>query len=214
MANTAAPWGFRRWGAMGGAPNFMFASGQPIPGSTTAAGYRIAAGGSAIFFGDAVQMNPTGPSGFLIPWVNGAGTNTTSMLTGIFLGCEYYSTSQKKTIYNNYWPGSDATGDVRAYVLDDPLTILEVQAGVAATPFTDAMIGQTADIVNGSGTGNTTTGISTMSLATPTTTATLPFKVWGLVTSPLGANGTDITTAFNNVLVQFNNQMFKTLQGV
>jgi hypothetical protein len=97
----------------------------------------VALDGQQILFGDAVQMNPTGPSGFLIPWVNGAGTNTTSMLTGIFLGCEYYSTSQKKTIYNNYWPGSDATGDVRAYVLDDPLTILEVQAGVAATPFND-----------------------------------------------------------------------------
>jgi hypothetical protein len=65
----------------------------------------------------------------------------------------------QKTIYNNYWPGSDATGDVRAYVADDANTQWEVQAGVANTAFGESTIGQTADIV-ATPTGNTTTGIS------------------------------------------------------
>jgi hypothetical protein len=214
MANVAAPYGFKRWGGQNSTPqNFGFASGQPIPGSSTAYGYRIASGfATAIFFGDAVRMNVSGPTGYVENWANGDGATATKILVGIFLGCEYYSTSQKKTVYNNYWPGSDATGDVRAYIDDDSNSLWQVQAGVGGTAF-NSQVGQTADIV-ASPTGSTTTGISGMSLSTPTTTNTLPFKMVGLVTSPPGLNGNDPTTAFNNVIVAFNNQQFKALLGV
>lgn len=193
-----------------------FNSGQNIPGSTTVSGYRISSGyATTIYFGDAVRMNSSGPTGYIEQWANGDGGTATRILVGIFLGCQYYSTSQKKTIFNNYWPGSDATGDVVAYIDDDPQSFWMVQAGVSATPFTDIYIGSTADIVSGSGAnGSTTTGVSGMSLATPTTTNTLPFKVANIVTSPPTANGRDITTAYNNVIVSFNNQQFKALLGV
>jgi hypothetical protein len=215
MANTAAAYGFKRWGGQSSTPqNFGFASGQPIPGSTTAYGYRISSGyATAIYFGDAVRMNVSGPTGYVEQWANGDGATATKILVGIFLGCEYYSSSQKKTIFNNYWPGSDATGDVRAYIEDDSNSLWQVQAGVAGTAFSNIYIGSTADIV-ATPLGNATTGISGMSLSTPTTTNTLPFKVVGLVTSPPGPNGNDPTTAFNNVIVGFNNQMFKALLGV
>jgi hypothetical protein len=216
MANTAAPFGFLRWGGASGPVNMGFNSGQNIPGSTTVSGYRISSGYSTtIYFGDAVRMNSSGPTGYVEQWANGDGGTATRILVGIFLGCQYYSTSQKKTIFNNYWPGSDATGDVVAYVDDDPQSLWMVQAGVAATPFTDIYIGSTADIVASSGAnGSTTTGVSGMSLATPTTTNTLPFKVVNIVTSPPTANGRDITTAYNNVIVAFNNQQYKALLGV
>jgi hypothetical protein len=87
-----------------------------------------------------------------------------------------------------------------------------VQAGTGSA-ITAASIGQTADIV-ATPLGNTTTGISGMALSTPTTTNTLPFKVVNLITTPPGANGTDLTTAYNYVVVAFNNQMFKALLGV
>lgn len=191
-----------------------FSSGQNIPGSTTVGGYRISSGyGTAIYFGDAVRMNVSGPTGYIEQWANGDGSTATKILVGIFQGCQYYSVSQKKTIWNNYWPGSDASGDVVAYIDDDPQSLWEVQAGVAATPFNDTYIGSTADIV-ATPAGNTTTGISGMSLNTPTTTVTLPFKMVGVVVSPPGANGTDITTAYNNVIVAFNNQQYKALLGV
>ena len=128
----------------------------------------------------------------------------------MFVGCKYYSPSQKKTVWNNYGPGSDATGDVEAFIVDDPNAEFLIQA--AAGPIGQATLGQTADIIVGS--GNTTTGISTAALDTPTTTSTLPFKVVGFLTSPPGANGTDITSAYNNVIVAFNNQMFKNPAGV
>jgi hypothetical protein len=216
MANVAAPYGFKRWAGASGPVNMGFSSGQPISGSTAAAGYRIASGYStAIFFGDLVRMNSSGPSGYVEQWANGDGGTATRIPVGIFLGCEYYSTSQRKTIQNNFWPGSDATNDVRAFIADDPQALFECQAGVAGTAFTEIYIGAAADIV-ASPVGNTTTGISTMSLNTPTSSsaAQLPFKVVSLVVSPPGVNGNDPTTAFNNVIVAFNNQQYKALLGV
>lgn len=217
MANVLAPFGFQRWGAAGSAPNFGFQSGQPTNSSGVVAGYRIAAGYStAIYEGDAVRMNVSGPTGYVEQWANGDGSTATKILAGIFIGCQYYSTSQRKTIWNNYWPGSDATGDVTAFIIDDSQALFKVQAGVAATPFNSTYMGSTADIV-ATPSGNSTTGISGMSLNTPTTTNTLPFKVMGFVTSPLpsgNVNGTDITTAYNYVIVAFNNQLYKALLGV
>ncbi len=203
MANVAGYFGFAQWGTASGPVNFASAGNPP---------YRISASyGTAVFFGDAVRMNSSGPTGYIEQWANGDGGTATRILVGIFLGCRYYSTSQQKTIWRNYWPGSDATGDVEAFVCDDPNSFWKVQAN--AGPITQAAIGQTADVA-ATPTGNTTTGISGMSLATPTTTNTLPFKVVNIINSPPGANGTDPTTAYNYVIVGFNNQQYKALLGV
>jgi hypothetical protein len=203
MANVAGPFGFKQVGTASGPPNF--ASGSYPP-------YQISSSyGTAIYFGDAVRLNSSGPTGYIEQWANGDGGTASRILVGIFLGCEYYSTSQRKTIWNNYWPGSDATGTVTAFVCDDPNSQWEVQAN--AGPIGIATLGQTADIAS-TPTGNTTTGLSGMSLSTPTTSNVLPFKVVGFVTSPPGVNGTDITTAYNNVIVAFNNQQYKALLGV
>jgi hypothetical protein len=202
--NVLGPYGFVQVGTASGPPNFSQMGNPP---------YRIASGyGTAIYYGDAVRMNVSGPTGYIEQWANGDGGTATKILVGIFVGCKYYSTSQKKTIYNNYWPGSDATGDVEAYVVDDPNSQWKVQAGIGSA-ITQTSIGSTADIVS-TPLGNSTTGISGMSLSTPTTTVTLPFKVVNVVTSPPGAPGTDLTAAYNNVIVAFNNQQYKALLGV
>ena len=149
MANVAGAFGFIHWGTASGPPNFAQSENPP---------YRIAAGYStAIFQGDAVRMNVSGtPTGFVEQWANGDGS-ATKMVVGIFTGCRYFSTSQKKTVWNNYWPGSDATGDVVAFVVDDPNSLWKVQATTG--PITQAMLGFGADIT-ASPVGNTTTGIS------------------------------------------------------
>jgi hypothetical protein len=200
MANVAGYFGFAQWGTASGPVNFASAGNPP---------YRVASSNAtAIFFGDAVRM-VTGNTGYITQWVAGNGS-ANEALVGIFLGCRYFSTSQQKTIWRNYWPGSDATGDVEAFVCDDPNSFWKVQAN--AGPITQAAIGQTADVAS-TPTGNTTTGISGMSLGTPTSTNTLPFKVVNIINSPPGANGTDPTTAYNYVIVGFNNQAFKQLGG-
>jgi hypothetical protein len=182
MANTNAPFGFRQYSGTGSAPTYE----QNVR--------KIASNNStAIFFGDAVIPLSTG-------YIAQA-TASTVQLAGIFVGCKYLSVAQKRTVWSNYWPGSDASGDVEAYVVDDPNAKFVVQAGGTAVTFAD--IG--ANIQLNVGTGNTATGISGMYVENPGTTVTLPFKVVGLVEAPPGANGTDATSAYNQVIVQFNN---------
>lgn len=206
MANVLGPFGFLQEGTASGPPNFAQTNNPP---------YRVRAGNStAIFFGDLVRYGTSSDAGYLVQWANGDGS-TTNQAVGIFIGCRYYSTSQRKTIWNNYWPGADATGDVEAYVCDDPNAQFKVQSGYASGAITQTSQGQCADIVS-TPTGNTTTGISGMSLAQPTTSSptVLPFKVISVVVSPPGTNGTDLTTAYNYLIVAFNNHIYKSLQAV
>ena len=208
MANIVGPFGFAQWGTASGPVNYA---------ENHSPQYRIASTyTTAIFYGDAVRLwvsgdTSTSSAGYIIQWTAADGS-ATKILSGIFVGCSYYSTSQRKRVYNNYWPGSDATGDVDAYIVDDPNALFKVQA--ATGPITQASIGFGADIAS-TPLGNTTTGISTMALTTPSSgsAATLPFKVVNVLTSPPGANGTDLTTAYNYVIVSLNNQQYKTQTG-
>ena len=199
MANVAGYFGFQQWGTNSGPVNFAEQGNFP---------YRISSSGGAIYFGDAVRFAASN-TGYIVQWANGDGA-AQKPLVGIFLGCKYFSTGQQKTVWRNYWPGSDATGDVEAFVCDDPASLWKVQAN--AGPINQTNLGETVDIAS-TPSGNTTTGISGMSLSTPSNSAatTLPFKIVSMITTPPGANGTDITTASNYVIVCFNNQIYKNL---
>lgn len=204
MANTQGPFGAVQTGAVTGGPVNFAVSGNPP--------FRIASNyATAIGFGDLVTLVAATPTGYLERWTAGAGSATVQA-AGIFYGCRYYSTSQKKTVWSNYWPGSDATGDVEAMVCSDPNAQFFIQAG--ATAIGQEYVGCTADVVMG--TVNTNTGISGMSLLLPSTTGPtlLPFKVVGIVTSPPGADGTDSTSAYNKVVVAFNNMIYKSLATI
>ena len=193
MANTNAPFGFRQYSGTGSAPTYEQNVRYIASDNTT-----------AIYFGDAVIPLTTG--------YIGQATASTVRVEGIFAGCKYVSTSQKRTVWSNYWPGSDATGDVEAYIIDDPNAKFLVQSsdsgGTAAVTF--AKIGEYINLAVG--TGNTATGISgmTVNVATLNTTVTLPFRIVGLVTSPPGADGTDTATEYNQVIVAFNNASTRT----
>lgn len=187
MANTAAPFGFRQYKGTGSSPTYeqvemLIASGNATP----------------IYFGDAVVPVTGSATGYIKQ-----ATASTVALAGIFVGCKYLSTSQKRTVWSNYWPGSDATGDVTAYVVNDPNAQFLVQAG--ATVVGQSKVGQNIQL--NVGTGNTANGLSGMYVETPATTATLPFRVVAVVTDPPGQNGTDATTGYNFVVVQFNNAL-------
>jgi hypothetical protein len=200
MANVIGPFGLQHWGTASGMPNFAESHNTP---------YRIASGNAtAIFYGDLVNYVVT--TGYIQQWAAASGSATV-VCAGVFVGCEYYSTSQKKHVWNNYWPGSDATGDVSAFVIDDPNALFKIQGDTTlAAAVTQTSLGRIADVVVNA--GNTTTGISGMALAAPGTSTTgfLPLKVVNLITTPPGANGTDLTTVGNYVIVAFNAQTFKT----
>lgn len=193
MANTNAPFGFRQYSGTGSAPTY-----EQVP-------VRIAYDATNIFFGDPVTPTSAG----LV--VQGAGAD--AQTAGIFVGCQYLSVSQKRTVWSNYWPGSDvaATNYVIGYIVNDPNAKFLAQVGTTGLVVADV----NSNIDYAIGTGNTMSGISGASLdqTTLATTSTLPFRVVSLVTEPPGAPGT-AAGAYNYVIVSFNNVSTKALTSV
>jgi len=200
MANTNSPFGFRQYyGGSGGAPTF--AQSTRLIASTDS---------TAIYSGDPVMPVVSTANGYITQAAPG-----TTTLAGIFLGCKYLSTSQKRVVWNSYWTGSDATGDVEAYIIDDPNAQFSVMGNSTTfnitgslTTVTSSTVGQYAQFAIG--TGNTASGQSGAYLNSVATTATLPFIVRALIASPPGAPGADPTTAYNQVIVGFNNEWLRS----
>jgi hypothetical protein len=198
MANTQAYFGFTQYqGGAGGAPTFA----QSVR--------RIASGNStAIYTGDPVMPVVSTANGYITQAA--AGTTT---LAGIFVGCKYLNTSLGRTVFSPYWPGSGATGDIEAYVIDDPNSRFIVQTSTTAFPVTGTASTQTSGVQGQYaqftiGTGNTSTGRSGAYLSAVGTTVTYPFTI---VDYQVGfSNGGDPTTQYCNVIVGFNNEIFRS----
>src|SRR5215813_7616891 len=60
-----------------------------------------------------------------------ANGDSNALNRGIFIGCHYLSTALGYNIWSNYWPGSGATGDVDAFIIDDPFVVYEVQGSTS-----------------------------------------------------------------------------------
>ena len=201
MANTNAPFGFRQMSGTGSAPTYEQVAVQ------------IAYNASPIFYGDPV--NPDA-NGYVVVGVTTASSGNTQV-AGVFVGCKYLSVSQKRTVWSNYWPGSDvaSTNVVTGYIVNDPNSKFLAQVGGSSS--TGVVAGDVnANVQFAYGTGNTASGISGAYVdisVTPTTTSTLPFRIVGLVLDPPGSAGT-ASGAYNWVIVAFNNVSTKQLTSV
>lgn len=155
-------------------------------------------------------------------------------IAGIFIGCKYLSVSQKRTVWSNYWPGSDSntSAAVTAYVVSDSNAQFNVQtanSNTTATAVGFANIGNNIGFAIGTGTAanglsgsyadqytlisNFPAGASSNNL--------LPFRIVGLLnytpdgSNPLQSiNGNDFTSAFNRIVVGFNNAALKQFSGI
>lgn len=201
MPNNNAPFGFAPYRGNGAAPTYELSTRMIASANTT-----------KIFQGDPVIPLTTG-------YITQMSAGGTVRCEGIFSGCKYLSTSAKRTVWSNFWPGADANGDVEAYLYSNPQMQFEVQSsdasGTSAVVF--ANIGEYINIGYGIGlagtpNGNTANGLSTASVDQDTlaTTVTHPFIVVGLVEAPPGAEGTDIAAEYNRVIVAFNNASSRT----
>lgn len=160
-------------------------------------------------------------------------TPGSTQIAGVFVGCEYFSTAFNRRVQSNYWPGSGNTGDVDAFIIDDPNCVFLAQSWTASTnKMTLANIGNNIQFNtytnnNAVPNGNTLNGLSGNVLNADVTgsTSTYAFRVIDVPgisasVSPLtqtvgaAANGYDITTIYNVALVAFNNQDFKVLSGI
>lgn len=201
MANTNAPFGFRQYfGGSGGAPTFNQVSMRIASGDT-----------NPCYNGDPVIPVTSTANGYVTQYA----TPGSTIVAGIFVGCKYLSSTLNRVIWSNYWPGSGATGDVEAYVINDPNAQFVVQGGSTTfnitgtlSTFTSSKIGQYAQFTLG--TGSTITGQSGAYLSAVGTTVTYPFIVRDLVTFPPGGPGADPLSAYNWVVVGFNNELMRT----
>jgi hypothetical protein len=200
MANFNAPNGFQQWyGGSGGVPTFAEVIRKVAAGNAT-----------PIFSGDPVMPVIGAATGYITQGAPG-----TTRIDGIFNGCEYLSVSEKRKVWANYWPGSNANGDVSAHIIDDPNAQFVVMGNGTTFNISGTLgawgtspIGQYAQFAIG--TGNVNTGRSGAFLNSLGTTATFPFIVRDLRTFPPGAPGADPTTAYNQVIVGFNNEWQRT----
>jgi len=212
-----------------------------ITGSTTSSGVNL--NGTFQVTSSTTTTAVCNTYGLQTPSVtsNASGTVTCYVpVAGVFVGCRYLSTSQKKVVWGNYWPGADATGDVTAYVITDPNAQFIVQtanSNTTASAVGLASVGQNISFnyndytATGETNGNTANGLSTFfadqyslianSSAGSASNSFLPFRIISLAnytpgqTSPLvSINGNDSTTAYNKIIVGFNNSMMKALAGI
>jgi hypothetical protein len=195
MANTAAYNGFQQYSGTGSAPTYEQVA------------VTIAYNASAIYYGDPV--NPDANGNVVVGVTSSSSGNT--QIAGVFVGCQYLSVSQKRTVWSNYWPGSDvASGNVvTGYIINDPNAKFIAQFGNVSVDQTYVNSGVGFNI----GSGNAANGISGAYLATLATDSSMPFKVVSLVTTPPGVNGTE-AGAYQKAIVAFNNVSTKQLTGV
>jgi hypothetical protein len=214
VANTIAPFGLRSFGHRDGSPPTMGLERRFVLSSDT----------SPIFSGDLVQ-NSTSVYGCITAAASGIGSSSVynySGYAGVFAGCEYYNATVNRQVWSPYFPGSVGvtSASVIGYIISDPDMCFIAQASSASVVGT-SIIGWNIGVLTAgvSSLGNTTTGISNVSLASSLTigsTGLLPFRVVDVYSNfaPPGTNGTDNTTAGAILVVQANNIDRNTLTGV
>ena len=189
MASSATPYGLKAVNLIGG---------QPYAGSTRQ--IKIASGyNTNIFNGSVVSI----VAGGTIEIVTTNGDNSTPFpagTIGVFVGCTYTDPSTSQITFRQSWPADTVAADAKAYIVDDPDVVFQVQADGAVT---QADLGQNVHLaaVQSTNTGDTTTGNSTSAVsATTASTAGFAFRIVDFVDGPESSVG----DAFTDLLVKFN----------
>ncbi len=192
MATTAAPYGLKP---------VKRADGMPYAGATSQ--YLIDPAGEAtnLFYGQVVHI---GADGYIaLSTATGADGTTNAFPTGttltgslgVFVGCEYVNSSGQ-LVQAQYYPSGTSNGDaIKAYVVDDPNVLFQVQAD-GAMDQSDIGANTFFAAAQSTSTGSTTTGNSTSAVDATTVTTTAAFRIVSAV-SPIG-------DAFPDLLVKFN----------
>lgn len=195
MANIQSAFGFRHVGYLPGfGPDYQQLTRQIQSSNAT-----------KIFNGDPVVKSQSATS-YIIQ-----AASTSTILEGIFVGCNYVPTGGTLTLQPSpFWVGS-AASDATGYLINAPGALFLVAA--LQTAIVTANIG--GNIGWATGTGSTVGGGFsgfTVDSATITTSNVAPFQIVSLYQGV--GNGSDPTTNYNWCVVTFNNQRFRTLTGV
>lgn len=174
MADTLAPFGLRPYKRLSGASPDQSFTKYPI-----ASNYSV-----AIRNGDPVILLNTGSGRGRVNRINATVTATTVTSSagttgtlGVLVGAEYTDPSSDWFLPRHYYPGSIVADDIKAYVVDDPDAIFEIQCDDTL----DAnAIGCNASLIQ-TVVGNDVTGNSGLALdaSSVANTATLPLRIVG-----------------------------------
>lgn len=203
MANTFSAFGFRSFGRLEG--------GSPTAGLTRL--YLLSSDTNLYFTGDPVAISS---ASLVAGYITLPSSGTLTQVSGIFMGCEYYSPSLQRVIWSPYFPGSvGSSSPCNAYVCTDPEQLFTVQCTTTAVVGTSAIglnVGWASSL---QASGNTTNGISAVALNSSTVSAnsSLPFRIVDTTSNyaPPGTNGTDGSTTGAIVVVAPNNWARRTL---
>jgi hypothetical protein len=162
--------------------------------------------GTAIFFGDTVQIDT---DGYLIKSTStNAGT-----IVGVCVGGQYVNSSGQ-TVEGQYIPASVSTSTnyAYAYVVDDQQALFKVAVVSSGTTMSSAgrtVVGTNLALVLNA--GSTTTGNSAfaVTLTGAGTTATIPIRVIDVVPETATA-----ANAFTELLVKINAHQYNNTTGV
>ncbi len=216
MANTlgSPTMGFQSYGRQEG--------GSPTDGLTPC---WIASTDAAVLFrGDLVVTSSGGGTNlsgnYVTSIMNGPNTTSTGVLVrGVFQGCYQYQPTTGRVVWSNNYSGTvtGSTGDIKAYIIDDPDTNFLVQASTKGA-ITSSMIGLNCGPTFNSTSGNVITGFSNVTIESTSVTSsnTQPLRIvdfYSAYAAPavpaVGTaafiNGTDNTTPANMVIVRLNN---------
>lgn len=212
MANTlpSPTGGFQEFGRADG--------GSPTAGMTPV--WIASTDANLIFRGDVVVTSSSPGTNNSGPYITAISTVTSAgfLARGVFMGQEQFIPTVGRTVWNNFYNGSvtGSTGDIRAWIIDDPQRLFLVQA--SSGPILSSQIGLNIAVSSNSSTGNTTSGLSNLTVTSSNILAlsSMPFRLVDFYSGyappgipAVGAsafiNGTDNTTAFNMVIVRLNN---------
>jgi hypothetical protein len=190
---VSAPYGFRPLNRLDGAS---------YAGATRT--YKIASNyNTPIFFGDLVILVTGGTIEKF------TGTNSGSPV-GVFMGVNYTS-SQSQPLQAQYYPGTSVTNASAMVIVDANVlySVVATTSGSAVSSGALASIGANVEVVTG--TGNTNTGDSGMSVlaGSEAVTGTFPIRVVDVV--PETATGAN---TFPELIVKINLTQFTNTTGV
>lgn len=116
---------------------------------------------------------------------------------GTFLGVQWTDTRGRRQ-FSNYWPAATAGTDIVCWITTDQQIVYTIQSTAAIN---EDDIGEQADwSANTTSSGNTTTGLSSVTIGTPAASANNGLRIIGLTASPDNAWG----DTYTNVNVQIS----------
>ena len=163
--------------------------------------YNIESGSTqGIFSGDPVKML----TGGFIDVADAAGD---VKILGIFRGCKFVNASSKEVEFSAHFPAAQtATGDIVAFVEDNPFNLYEVQC-TGSLARTD--IGANVDI--GYTAGSTVTGQSAAEVGSSSASGTANYRIVGVSKD---SENNELGSANVNVIVLINEHAYKIEAGI